>query len=152
MKKHNEGFTLVELLVAIVAGSIVTAATATILLLGLRMNAHSNEITTVQNQVRITLSVLADMVKKSDIDTEKTADNKVFEKSADPNNPSLLFSCTDGKVTIGGTNVVLLEGIEESSEVKISADNKTITIKLVMDEKEYSSTILLRTGQTITIP
>ena len=61
MIKRNEGFTLVELLCAIVAGSIVTAATATILLLGLRMNANASRMATEDNKAVICLSVMEEM-------------------------------------------------------------------------------------------
>ena len=53
MLKRNEGFTLVELLVTIVVGTLITAAATTLLLTGMRINNRSNELAVQQNTTRM---------------------------------------------------------------------------------------------------
>jgi len=65
--RNCDGFTLMELLVTIVAGSLVTLAATTVLLLGLRMNRHSMDTVKQQNTTRIVLSLLEDMASESSI-------------------------------------------------------------------------------------
>jgi len=152
MKKHNEGFTIVELLCAIVAGSIVTAATATILLLGLRMNANVNKMATEDNQAVICLTVMENMVKEHKVimvDGEFT-EIKVVDESE---NETALFTYSDRKIKTS-SGAVLLEDVDKCVfEMK----SGLLTIKFSLDENislnetPFVKTILPRTGQIINI-
>ena len=65
--KSRDGFTLVELLTAIVAGSLVTAAALTLLLLGVRINRHSTDTIVDRNNVDIVLDALEKVATEGNI-------------------------------------------------------------------------------------
>ena len=64
---NNEGYTLLELMITILIGSIITLATTTILLLGLRLNNESTDTVEKQNTARILLSALEDLATEGTI-------------------------------------------------------------------------------------
>lgn len=133
--KHNDGFTLVEMLVAIVAGTIVTAAAATVLLLGMRMNAHASKMTTRQNQVRIGLTVLGTMAKENANIGAVTTDSGWEVKSGD----EVLYTYDSGDHTISTkSDVVLLENVTASTA---DYDDKLLTIKITIDGETYQSAV-----------
>lgn len=147
--KSNDGFTLVELLCAIVAGSIVTAATATILLLGLRMNSNASKMATQDNQAVICLTVMENLIKENKI---KLADGEFTEiKVIDDNNieTSLITYSSDKNVETSSGAVLL----EDVAECKFSIQGSLITITLKLDEKgsTFTKTVRACTGQTIQI-
>ena len=65
--RNRDGFTLVEMLVVILVGSIVTLATVTVLLLGVRMQKKTTNTVQQQNASRIILSSLNQLAAESDI-------------------------------------------------------------------------------------
>lgn len=69
-KKHNDGFTLVELLVSIVILAAIVIPTCTSLVLSYRMNAKTAELTQAQLAVSSTVETL--MAKGMDTDHIKT--------------------------------------------------------------------------------
>lgn len=148
MMKRNEGFTLIELLCAIVAGSIVTAATATILLLGLRMNANASRMATQDNQVVIGLTVLENMVKNkalAQIETENTV-----ETLADGSGGKTTIFRYDPsqKAIVAGSGAVLIENIEPT-DCSMELKDGILTIKLTIDGTDHMKKICCRTGQII---
>ena len=146
MIKRNEGFTLVELLCAIVAGSIVTAATATILLLGLRMNANASRMATEDNKAVICLSVMEEMIKEKKVDVSNSSSTEIKIV----NEANALFAYIDKKIKVPSTGAVLLEDV---ADCKFEINGNLLTIKLQLDEDEepFVKTIRLVTGQTITL-
>lgn len=151
MMKRNDGFTLIELLCAIVAGSIVTAATATILLLGLRMNANANKMATQDNQAVICLTVMENMLKSKNVVEvkEENGQRKINVKVDDTNNEALFTYTADGKIKTSAEAVLL----EDVADCKFEINGNLLTIKLQLDEDEepFVKTIRLVTGQTITL-
>lgn len=67
MSKKNQGFTLVELLVTITVGALVTLAATTVILMGLRLNRQSMGTATRQNTARVLLSSLEDLASDGSI-------------------------------------------------------------------------------------
>lgn len=65
--KRNEGFTLIELVVTLVAAALVTFAAASLLLMGTRIQHASNDDMSEQQTVRIVLTLLEDMAGSGDI-------------------------------------------------------------------------------------
>lgn len=65
--RKNDGFTLVELIVTIVVGSIATMAAATVLILGLRIYNNANETALKQNEVNIGITVIENLVAEAKV-------------------------------------------------------------------------------------
>ena len=65
--RKTGGFTLVELIVAIAVGSMVTIAATSLLLLGLRLDSHSRHTITRQNTARVITSMLEDFVSEGSV-------------------------------------------------------------------------------------
>lgn len=153
--KRNEGFTLVELLCAIVAGSIVTAATATILLLGLRMNANASELATQDNQAVICLTVMENMLKSEHVvNVNEESDQKEINVKIDDTTTDALFTYSSAtKELRTSSGAVLLDDI---TDCEFSIEDGLLTIKLSLDdtpldETPFIKTIRLITGQTVLI-
>lgn len=154
--KRNDGFTLVELLCAIVAGSIVTAATATILLLGLRMNANATKTATQDNQVVIGLSVLSDIAKENKIEVVDNGLTVSDDENTDPwsiidaDTDQIYYGFDGASIQVNG--MPLIENVKYASVVAPETGSSLLKITLIVDGDEYPLSIRLRTGQTITIP
>lgn len=67
MLRKNDGFTLVELIVTIAIGSLITLAATTTLLLGLRINAKNAETIVRQNTTNMLVHVLENMAEQGAI-------------------------------------------------------------------------------------
>lgn len=155
--KRNDGFTLVEMMVSIIAGTIATAAVATMLLLGIRMNAKTSEIATRDNQILIGLTVLSDLSKENEIVLEHEADKEVSDdynedswtvKSDDEELFS--FDPENNAVVVGGN--ALITDVTHASIEGPDLDNGLLKITLVVDGEKYPLTVRCRTGQTVTMP
>lgn len=142
MIKRNDGFTLVELLCAIVAGSIVTAATATILLLGLRLNANATNTATRDNQVVIGLSVLGDLAKENDIEVTREATGAWSVKDKTGNVLYSYQSGNPGAICVSG-NTPLIENVQAAS---IDGPDATGLLKIVLtvDDEQYPLAVYCR--------
>lgn len=142
MIKRNDGFTLVELLCAIVAGSIVTAATATILLLGLRLNANATNTATRDNQVVIGLSVLGDLAKENEIQVTHTADSEQWAVKDKGGNTLYSYQPGDpGAICVN--DVPLVENVSSAS-ITGPDENRLLKIVLTVDDEQYPLTVYCR--------
>lgn len=157
MNNHrNGGFTLVELMVTIAVGSLITLAATTILLLGLRVNAQSTGTVTRQNTARILLSVLEDMategaIKEVEVDEESGAWKILGERDGVA---AVLFSYDSVEKTVcTGENTTLMEEVLASS-VEMS-ESSILTFSVETEDGRYSSSIYCRmtdrdtTGDTV---
>lgn len=150
--KHNiDGYTLLELMITILIGSIITLATTTILLLGLRLNNESNETVTNQNTVRVLLTALEDVVtegkiKKVDSTTSTWTIQSEGETNAETDDIIMFsYSAADKAIYSGSieSGNVLLEGVI-ASHVFISED-KVLTFSVETKHGTYSSSVYCRT-------
>lgn len=85
MRKRREGFTLVEMIVAIASASMVTLIAMTIMLVGMRMESKASADAVGQNNTRLFASVLDDV------------EGIAFEKTTAEGNVSLEPVSTDGE-------------------------------------------------------
>ena len=137
MMKRNDGFTLVELLVTIAIGTLVTAAASALLITGLRINARSNKLAVEQDATRMLLEVMAEIAAEEG--------NRV-----EPNGETWILWGTDGDklASYNGTSI-LLRGTElldnvEKSMIDPDYANQLVTISVTIDGREYETTIYCR--------
>ena len=122
--RDNKGVTLVELLVTIAIGSLITLAATTILLLGLRIHKQSTQTATIQNQVRVGITVIEELVKEN--------------PASEVGN---ILTYEDGVLRYASTDGVIMENI---SEYEFQVEGQLVTINLTVDEEEYEVKIYCR--------
>ena len=76
MKKSNQGFTLVELVVTIAVASIVMLAATTTLTSYMRISKQGADINKQQNEVRVVLEVMERLASEKRITVEKDVDER----------------------------------------------------------------------------
>lgn len=156
--KRNEGFTLVELLVAMVVGSIVTLAATSVLLLGLRYNAISIGAAQRQNTTRIIMSLLEGVASEgritgveSHLDSWKVLGEEdtvyiSYHSGAKAIYANEYPTDEDGNIIEGGTK--LLENVI-AAHVSL-ADNGLITLSVETEDGSYTSSVHCRNYKTTT--
>ena len=97
MKRNNSGFTMVELLVTVAVSSIVLAAAASLMLLGLRVHQTTQKEAGEQQTVRIVLSALEDL----------SASGKIYRVEPLSDGWRLLGKTADGKPGAGAALPIL---------------------------------------------
>ena len=154
MKRNQGGFTLVEMMVTIVIGSLVTLAATTVLLLGLRINNRSTQTVTRQNTARVVITMLENLAAEgeiTDIISEKNQEDKVTAWEIRNAENVVLATYSEQAIYIGGTEkdegeapaTPLLENVTEST---VSLDKTgLLSISLVIDDTPYESSIYCRT-------
>ena len=131
--RDNKGVTLVELIVAIAIGTMVTVAANTVMLLGLRIYNNSNKEALRHQEVRMAITIMEKLVSEAaDVDTDKDEqENDVVLSSGE----KLLF--LDGDVIKATSGVTILEGVDGFVAHINEDDLLTITFRLrgMEDEK-----------------
>lgn len=115
--KRQAGFTLIELLVAIVCSTVVTAAALSVLLLGVRTQRQSQEVTSTQMETRVLLSVLEKTLSSGEV-TGVTVDEAGWTLTgtgADSNQPPTLMQYNIKEKAIkSGAGAVLLDDVQNA--------------------------------------
>lgn len=160
--RKNDGLTLVELLVTIAIGSIVTLAATTVLLLGLRINRQSTETVQHQTTARILLSTLEDIASEGSIKKLNTGPDswQVCSESKEENGVTVdtvlvAYDSAECKIYTGGTAITsatdetvynkngttIMEGIIASHA---SLDGQLLTFAIETEEGSYTSAAYCR--------
>lgn len=153
-KNGNRGYTLVELIVAIAVGSIVTLAATTILLFGLRANGQSIGTATRQNTARVILTALEDLATEGTITGVKSEpDSWIIGDIAQEGNGdagelkfnTVYYSYNSAKQTIyTGESTPILENVISSF---VTLDSKgLLSIYIETEDGSYSSSVYCRTS------
>ena len=146
MKRNNSGFTMVELLVTVAVSSIVLAAAASLMLLGLRVHQTTQKEAGEQQTVRIVLSALEDLSASGKIyRVEPLSDGwRLLGKTADGKPGAVLLRYNSGKLTSGGSgDQVLLDNLRGA---QVILDGSLVTFTFATAAHRYSTSVFCRTG------
>ena len=146
MKRNNSGFTMVELLVTVAVSSIVLAAAASLMLLGLRVHQTTQKEAGEQQTVRIVLSALEDLSASGKIyRVEPLSDGwRLQGKTADGKPGAVLLRYNSGKLRSGGSgDQVLLDNLRGA---QVILDGSLVTFTFATAAHRYSTSVFCRTG------
>ena len=146
MKRNNSGFTMVELLVTVAVSSIVLAAAASLMLLGLRVHQTTQKEAGEQQTVRIVLSALEDLSASGKIyRVEPLSDGwRLQGKTADGKPGAVLLRYNSGKLTSGTSgDQVLLDNLRGA---QVILDGSLVTFTFATAAHRYSTSVFCRTG------
>lgn len=146
MKRNNSGFTMVELLVTVAVSSIVLAAAASLMLLGLRVHQTTQKEAGEQQTVRIVLSALEDLSASGKIYcVEPLSDGwRLLGKTADGKPGAVLLRYNSGKLRSGGSgDQVLLDNLRGA---QVILDGSLVTFTFATAAHRYSTSVFCRTG------
>ena len=146
MKRNNSGFTMVELLVTVAVSSIVLAAAASLMLLGLRVHQTTQKEAGEQQTVRIVLSALEDLSASGKIyRVEQLSDGWQLQgKTADGKSGAVLLRYKSGKLTSGTSgDQVLLDNLRGA---QVILDDSLVTFSFSTAAHSYSTSVFCRTG------
>ena len=146
MKRNNSGFTMVELLVTVAVSSIVLAAAASLMLLGLRVHQTTQKEAGEQQTVRIVLSALEDLSASGKIyRVEPLSDGWQLQgKTADGAAGAVLLRYNSGKLTSGTSgDQVLLDNLRGA---RVDLDGSLVTFTFATAAHRYSTSVFCRTG------
>ena len=146
MKRNNSGFTMVELLVTVAVSSIVLAAAASLMLLGLRVHQTTQKEAGEQQTVRIVLSALEDLSASGKIyRVEPFSDGwRLLGKTADGKSGAVLLRYNNGKLRSGGSgDQVLLDNLRGA---RVDLDGSLVTFTFATAAHSYSTSVFCRTG------
>ena len=146
MKRNNSGFTMVELLVTVAVSSIVLAAAASLMLLGLRVHQTTQKEAGEQQTVRIVLSALEDLSASGKIyRVEPLSDGWQLQgKTADGTPGAVLLRYNSGMLTSGASgDQVLLDNLRGA---RVDLDGSLVTFTFATAAHSYSTSVFCRTG------
>lgn len=146
MKRNNSGFTMVELLVTVAVSSIVLAAAASLMLLGLRVHQTTQKEAGEQQTVRIVLSALEELSASGKIyRVEPLSDGWQLQgKTSDGKSGAVLLRYNNGKLRSGGSgDQVLLDNLRGA---QVILDGSLVTFTFATAAHSYSTSVFCRTG------
>lgn len=146
MKRNNSGFTMVELLVTVAVSSIVLAAAASLMLLGLRVHQTTQKEAGEQQTVRIVLSALEDLSANGKIYRVEPLSDGWQLQGKDSNGAAgaVLLRYNSGKLTSGTSgDQVLLDNLRGA---QVILDGSLVTFTFATAAHRYSTSVFCRTG------
>lgn len=132
--KSNKGFTLVEMLITILAAALITGAATTVLLLGMRINQKTNAPESGQNSVRIAITLLEDMAAEQCTGVEG---DKVMKADG------VLFSLDGNTLYIGDNNsgTPILSNVTQFSAKMVG---ELLKMEIEVNGETYKSSVYCR--------
>ena len=146
MKRNNSGFTMVELLVTVAVSSIVLAAAASLMLLGLRVHQTTQKEAGEQQTVRIVLSALEDLSASGKIYRVEPLSDGWQLQGKDSNGAAgaVLLRYNNGKLRSGGNGGQIL--LDNLSGAQVDLDGSLVTFSFSTAAHSYSTSVFCRTG------
>lgn len=154
--KHNAGFTLIELVVAMAIAVIVTAAATSVLLMGLQINRQTGDTASQQITVRSLLNVMEDVAADGNI-KEVLSDIPAQNGEAKEYGSWALIDTTDNLIfhydaetqTIFTNGTPVLESVIASNVIM---EGQLLSISIETKDGIYSSAIYCRTVEPVGAP
>ena len=148
MRRSDPGFTMVELIVAIAAAAIVMATALSFMLLGMRMDNHSNDIAAQQQTARIVLTMAEKMAVSGNIKSVQHIggddEGSSWVLYGDNGQYLLQYLSADGTLRLG--NSILMQNLK-SAGATLSSDKKLFTLTIETQQEKYSTTVYCRNGE-----
>jgi len=135
MMKRNEGFTLVELIVAIAISTMVVAAASALLILGLRISTRSSKLAVQQNVTHMVLNVMGDIIAE---EADQVTEGSPW--TVKNNSDEEIVSYKNSAIYLRGTE--LLKNVETST-ADLEGNLLTITIDL-SEGPSYTTSVYCR--------
>lgn len=141
MIRKTEGFTLLELIISIAVGTMITIAATTTLLLGLRINAGSTENVKQQNTTSMLVQVLENIAEEQNIVVSGDHRSIAKEITAEETKTFVIFDESTKTLNLNGN--VFMEDVD-SFEAKFDDTNKLLTIRIETNNTPYTASIYCR--------
>lgn len=141
--RKSQGFTLVELILTIAIGTIVTFSAATVLLLGLRVNSQGTEIVHNQYTARIILTMLEDLAGEGAI---KKVNPGTAGWSITGEGDTLLLSYVAEAQKIKSGETTILDDVY-ASHLSVDHSGRVLTFAIETPEGSYTTSVYCRTMQ-----
>lgn len=138
MNRSTAGFTLVELLVAILCSSVVTLAAMSFLLMGMRMTGESNDTAQRQQTARIILTMVENL--GGEIKDASSSEDGWSITGAD----SELLAYSSENQAITAHNMTLIDGLQEGTEATMTG--QLLTLTLTTEKATYTTSVYCRTA------
>lgn len=156
--KKTDGFTLIELVVGILATTLVSGAIMTFLLMGLKTNRATIDANTDQRNAKIMITMMEKLASEGVISSVEYIGSEEFENRDwilfdEHDNVLLSFSGARGSL-LGREGASMMDGVVSSS-VNLSESEDTLTGRLLTfslktAHGEYTSSVFCRLGTLTT--
>lgn len=146
MKRNNEGFTLIELVVALAASVSVMAAAFTVLLLGARVEGQTTELINDRQSINLQMASLDSLVQDSRIDgVEINGDDWTLYSTDDDGESVEVMKYDSNTETIKSSNGVELSGV--SAKLDVSDGKQLLKLDLETEKgAKYSLSVRCHTA------
>lgn len=136
MIRKNDGFTLIELVVAMAASVTVMAAAFTVLMFGTRVEAQTTDIISDRQSVTLQMANLDSLVQSSEISkVEILADDWILYGKDEDDNDVEVMSYDANTQTISSSTGITLSDVTATLSV---SDNYLLTLELETENGSYS--------------
>lgn len=145
MRRHQEGFTLLELVVVMLCTTLVIGAAMTVLLTGLRIERNTQDGLSVQQTAHMVLTLVERLTDDGKVNSVKTVGDQDWMLLDEDNTALLSYNAGSGTLTTAG-GAVLMEDV--SSATAELSEEKLLTVALETGGESYAASSLCRTAVT----
>lgn len=149
--KQNAGLTLIELVVAMAIATVVTAAAASVLFFGLRINRQTGDTASQLITVRSLLNVMENAAAEGNIhsvvsDFSEGEENYGSWQVIGEDEQTVIFQYNAKEQTIYTNDVPVLEGVIASNAIM---EGQLLSVSIETKDGIYTSSVYCRTAQSV---